>query len=175
LSHIFTTGSFASYSAAATCLALEAFDLVIVSQGTSNFEGRQVVARAIEQDRPYAGSRADTLHWHALLPGGNAIRCPRLRREAFVPFRNRELSGKVRADPPNVFRLTFGVLKRWYGTEQVAPGAASPAVSLRNLTSRSSTRAMFGRGTPESLRTVHAASRGYQPSRPLPELAGSKK
>jgi DNA-binding NtrC family response regulator len=43
--------SFASYSAAATCLALENFDLVIVSQGTSSFEGRQVVASAIEQDR----------------------------------------------------------------------------------------------------------------------------
>jgi PleD family two-component response regulator len=54
--------SFTSYSTAATCLALENFDLVIVSQGTPNFEGRQVVARAIEHDRHTACSRADTLH-----------------------------------------------------------------------------------------------------------------
>ena len=43
--------SFASYDAAAACLALEAFDLVIVSQGSSNFEGRRVLARAMEKDR----------------------------------------------------------------------------------------------------------------------------
>jgi DNA-binding NtrC family response regulator len=43
--------SFASYSAAAACLALEAFDLIIVSQGSSNFEGRRVLACAIEKDR----------------------------------------------------------------------------------------------------------------------------
>jgi DNA-binding NtrC family response regulator len=52
LNHLgYDVRSFASYSAAATCLALENFDLVIVSQGTSSFEGRQVVATAIEQDR----------------------------------------------------------------------------------------------------------------------------
>jgi len=52
LNHLgYDVRSFASYSAAAICLGLEAFDLVVVSQGTSNFEGRQVVARAIEQDR----------------------------------------------------------------------------------------------------------------------------
>ena len=43
--------SFASYGAAATSLGLESFDLVIVSQGTSNFEGRRVLARATEHDR----------------------------------------------------------------------------------------------------------------------------
>ncbi|HEV2494913.1 MAG TPA: response regulator [Terriglobia bacterium] len=43
--------SFACYDAAAACLALEAFDLIIVSQGSSNFEGRRVLARAMEKDR----------------------------------------------------------------------------------------------------------------------------
>lgn len=52
LNHLgYDVRSFASYGAAATCLARENFDLVIVSQGTSNSEGRQVVARAIVQDR----------------------------------------------------------------------------------------------------------------------------
>jgi DNA-binding NtrC family response regulator len=52
LNHLgYDVRSFASYSAAATCLGFDTFDLVVVSQGTSNFEGRQVVARAIEEDR----------------------------------------------------------------------------------------------------------------------------
>jgi len=52
LNHIgYEVRSFASYSAAAACLAVEEFDLIIVSQGTSNFEGRHVLARAIEKDR----------------------------------------------------------------------------------------------------------------------------
>lgn len=40
-----------SYLDGATCLEREDFDLVIVSQGSSNFEGRRVLARAIEKDR----------------------------------------------------------------------------------------------------------------------------
>jgi DNA-binding NtrC family response regulator len=43
--------SFNSYGEAAATVGNEAFDLVIVSQGTSNFEGRRVLARAIEKDR----------------------------------------------------------------------------------------------------------------------------
>jgi len=43
--------TFASYGEAAACLAKEAFDLVLVSQGTTNFEGRSVLARAMEKDR----------------------------------------------------------------------------------------------------------------------------
>lgn len=43
--------SFDSYGEAAALVGKEAFDLVIVSQGTSNFEGRHVLASAIEKDR----------------------------------------------------------------------------------------------------------------------------
>ena len=43
--------SFDSYGEAAAFVGKEAFDLVIVSQGTSNFEGRHVLASAIENDR----------------------------------------------------------------------------------------------------------------------------
>ena len=43
--------SSSSYSDGATCLEGEDFDLIIVSQGSSNFEGRRVLARAIEKDR----------------------------------------------------------------------------------------------------------------------------
>jgi DNA-binding NtrC family response regulator len=43
--------AFASYVQAASCLGREIFDLVVVSQGTCNFEGRGVLARAIEKDR----------------------------------------------------------------------------------------------------------------------------
>ncbi len=42
---------FDSYGEAATLAGREAFDLVIVGQGTSNFEGRHVLASAIEKDR----------------------------------------------------------------------------------------------------------------------------
>jgi DNA-binding response OmpR family regulator len=41
----------ASYTEAANLFARENFDLVIVSQGGNKFEGRQVLARAIEADR----------------------------------------------------------------------------------------------------------------------------
>jgi DNA-binding NtrC family response regulator len=43
--------SIPSYLDGATCLECEDFDLIIVSQGSSNFEGRHVLARAIEKDR----------------------------------------------------------------------------------------------------------------------------
>jgi DNA-binding NtrC family response regulator len=43
--------AFASYGEAAACLGQEIFDLVLVCQGTNNFEGRSVLARAIEKDR----------------------------------------------------------------------------------------------------------------------------
>ena len=43
--------TFASYDEAADCLGQEAFDLVLVSQGSSTFEGRSVLSRAIEKDR----------------------------------------------------------------------------------------------------------------------------
>ena len=43
--------AFASYVEAAACLGQQVFDLVVVSQGTSNFEGRCVLARVIEKDR----------------------------------------------------------------------------------------------------------------------------
>jgi len=43
--------TFASYGEATACLGQEVFDLVVVSQGTSKFEGRSVLARAIEMDR----------------------------------------------------------------------------------------------------------------------------
>jgi two-component system, NtrC family, phosphoglycerate transport system response regulator PgtA len=36
---------------AAACLALEVFDLIIVSQRSPNFEGRRVLACAMEKDR----------------------------------------------------------------------------------------------------------------------------
>jgi DNA-binding NtrC family response regulator len=49
--HGYEVRSIPSYSDGATCLECEAFDLIIVSQGTSNFEGRCVLARAIEKDR----------------------------------------------------------------------------------------------------------------------------
>lgn len=39
-----------SYSRAATTLGRDRFDLVIVDQGTANFEGRQVLSRAVEAD-----------------------------------------------------------------------------------------------------------------------------
>ena len=42
---------FARYDEAAACLGEEVFDLVLVCQGTNNFEGRSVLARAIEKDR----------------------------------------------------------------------------------------------------------------------------
>lgn len=40
-----------SYASAAATLGRERFDLVIVDQGTSNFEGRAVLSRAVEIDR----------------------------------------------------------------------------------------------------------------------------
>ncbi len=40
-----------SYLDGARCLESEDFDLIIVSQGSPNFEGRHVLARAIEKDR----------------------------------------------------------------------------------------------------------------------------
>jgi DNA-binding NtrC family response regulator len=40
-----------SYAEGEACLASEAVDLVIVSQGSAAFEGRCVVERAIEKDR----------------------------------------------------------------------------------------------------------------------------
>jgi DNA-binding NtrC family response regulator len=43
--------AFACYDEAASCLGEQVFDLVVVSQGTYNFEGRSVLARAIEKDR----------------------------------------------------------------------------------------------------------------------------
>ena len=43
--------AFACYDEAAACLGQEVFDLVVVTQGTSRFEGRSVLARAIENDR----------------------------------------------------------------------------------------------------------------------------
>ncbi len=43
--------TFASYGEAAALLGSEVFDLVVVSQGTPNFEGRNVLARAVERDR----------------------------------------------------------------------------------------------------------------------------
>ena len=42
---------FASYREAADHLGRETFDLVVVSQGTAQFEGRHVLARAIARDR----------------------------------------------------------------------------------------------------------------------------
>ena len=43
--------AFASYVEATACLGEQVFDLVVVSQGTSEFEGRSVLARAMEKDR----------------------------------------------------------------------------------------------------------------------------
>jgi DNA-binding NtrC family response regulator len=43
--------SIGSYSDGASCLDREDFDLIIVSQGSASFEGRRVLARAIEKDR----------------------------------------------------------------------------------------------------------------------------
>ena len=43
--------AFASYGEAAACLGEQVFDLVLVCQRTNNFEGRSVLARAIEKDR----------------------------------------------------------------------------------------------------------------------------
>jgi two-component system C4-dicarboxylate transport response regulator DctD len=43
--------SIPSYSGGTSCLESEDFDLIIVSQGSANFEGRCVLARAIEKDR----------------------------------------------------------------------------------------------------------------------------
>jgi len=43
--------AFACYGEAAACLRQEVFDLVVVCQGSNNFEGRSVLARAIEKDR----------------------------------------------------------------------------------------------------------------------------
>ena len=40
-----------SYSRAAATLDRERFDLVIVDQGSTNFEGRSVLSRAVEADR----------------------------------------------------------------------------------------------------------------------------
>jgi len=40
-----------SYLDGADCLARADFDLIIVSQGSTNFEGRRVLARAIEKNR----------------------------------------------------------------------------------------------------------------------------
>ncbi|TAM84683.1 MAG: response regulator [Acidobacteria bacterium] len=40
-----------SYSRAAATLGRERFDLVIVDQGSTNFEGRSVLSRAVEVDR----------------------------------------------------------------------------------------------------------------------------
>ena len=49
--HGYEVRSIPSYSDGATCLEREDFDLIIVSQGGPNFEGRRVLARAIEKDR----------------------------------------------------------------------------------------------------------------------------
>ena len=49
--HGYEVRSIPSYSDAATCLECEDFDLVIVSQGSSDFEGRHVLVRAIEKER----------------------------------------------------------------------------------------------------------------------------
>jgi len=43
--------SIPSYKDGATWVGREDFDLVLVSQGSTNFEGRSVLARAIEKDR----------------------------------------------------------------------------------------------------------------------------
>ena len=43
--------SFVSYGEAADHLMQEAFDLVIVDQGSSEFEGRRVLVRVMEKDR----------------------------------------------------------------------------------------------------------------------------
>ena len=43
--------SISSYVQGADCLVFEDFDLIIVNQGSSNFEGRRVLARAIERNR----------------------------------------------------------------------------------------------------------------------------
>jgi two-component system C4-dicarboxylate transport response regulator DctD len=52
LSHLgYEVRAFACYGEAAACLGEEIFDLVVVSQGTPNFEGRCVLVRAIAQDR----------------------------------------------------------------------------------------------------------------------------
>jgi two-component system C4-dicarboxylate transport response regulator DctD len=40
-----------SFADAAACVEREDFDLIVVSQGTWGFEGRSVLARAIEKDR----------------------------------------------------------------------------------------------------------------------------
>jgi DNA-binding NtrC family response regulator len=49
--HGYEVRSIPSYSDGATCLESEDFDLIIVSQGGPNFEGRRVLARAIEKNR----------------------------------------------------------------------------------------------------------------------------
>jgi two-component system response regulator PhoP len=43
--------SIRSYTDGAACVEREDFDLIVVSQGSPKFEGRSVVARAIEKDR----------------------------------------------------------------------------------------------------------------------------
>jgi DNA-binding NtrC family response regulator len=43
--------SILSYTAGAACVEREDFDLIVVSQGSPSFEGRLVLARAIERNR----------------------------------------------------------------------------------------------------------------------------
>jgi DNA-binding NtrC family response regulator len=49
--HGLEVDSIPSYLDGAECLARKNFDLIIVSQGSTNFEGRRVLARAIEINR----------------------------------------------------------------------------------------------------------------------------
>ena len=67
--------SIPSYKEGAAWVEREDFDLILVSQGSPNFEGRSVLARAIERDR-HARSCAYTGYRYALLYRGDAIRSP---------------------------------------------------------------------------------------------------
>ena len=49
--HGYEVRSIPSYLDGSACLEREDFDLIIVNQGSSNFEGRRVLARAIEKNR----------------------------------------------------------------------------------------------------------------------------
>ena len=61
-----------SYDAGIQCLEKEAFDFVVVSQGSRDFEGRAVLDHAMQLDRPASGFGLNPLYRHALLPGSHA-------------------------------------------------------------------------------------------------------
>jgi CheY-like chemotaxis protein len=95
---------FARYDEAAACLGEEVFDLVLVCQGTNNFEGRSVLARAIEKDRRTHVLILNTLRRNSMLFGGDTTGSPRLRAEALAAFGDRGVGGKA---PSVSFRISL--------------------------------------------------------------------